>query len=82
MAKEYIEKSEALRAIARSNSVNDAYILIDSLSGPKIGTNDVSTIPEPFRQYFSKDEKFINIDGCELISAYRLIEISQKLQGL
>ena len=82
MAKEYIEKSEALRAIARSNSVNDAYKLVDGLTGPKIGNGDISAIPEPFRRYFSRGEKFINIDGCNLVGAYRIVEISQELQGL
>ena len=33
MAKEYIEKSEVLRAIARSNSINDAYKLVDGIEG-------------------------------------------------
>lgn len=80
MAKEYIEKAEVLRAIARSNSINDAYKLVNNLSGPNIGTNDISTIPERFRQYFSKDEKFINIDGSILVGAYRIIELSQELQ--
>ena len=33
MAKEYIEKAEVLSAIARSNSINDAYKLVDGIDG-------------------------------------------------
>lgn len=80
MAKEYIEKAEVLSAIARSNSINDAYKLVDKLSGPNIGTNDISIIPPRFRQYFSNDEKFTNMDGHILVDVYRIIELSQYLQ--
>ena len=43
MAKEYIEKSEVLRAIARSNSVNDAYKLIDGMDGLMVRKDENST---------------------------------------
>ncbi len=43
MAKEYIEKAEVLRAIARSNSINDAYKLVDGLEGLMIRKDENTT---------------------------------------
>ena len=43
MAKEYIEKSEVLRAIARSNSINDAYKLVDGMDGLMVRKDENST---------------------------------------
>lgn len=43
MAKEYIEKSEVLRAISRSNSINDAYKLVDGMDGLMVRKDENST---------------------------------------
>ena len=43
MAKEYIEKAEVLRAIARSNSVNEAYKLVDGIDGLMVRKDENTT---------------------------------------
>ena len=43
MAKEYIEKAEVLSAIARSNSINEAYKLVDGIEGLMVRKDENTT---------------------------------------